>query len=307
VWFVEGEIAVGKSTLLPILKEHLEKQGKKACVVYEPVKLWRDVGILGKFYKDPAAYAYSFQTYTFVTRIDACINAVQQMPDADVYIVERSILTDRNIFMKLQEDVVGADTMKMYFSWFHLHSRLMPFNMAKARYIYLKPSIDQCMLRVEKRGREEEKVANVTRGVPDVASTSLTPETNVTRKTHSTIAELTPGTTVVKTIESVVETTTTTTVIEEQSTDASTPSTTPAGKGGVSEEYQKKLRMAHEAYFQGLHADEFPVAKEDRPFSLGNVLVIKGNVADMDFSKDGKTKTKAAKAIIKGVSQLKIK
>ncbi|KAJ7982755.1 Deoxycytidine kinase [Quillaja saponaria] len=70
---VEGNISVGKSTMLQRLYDTIE-----LCdlveVAPEPINKWQDVGpdhfnILDAFYAEPQRYAYTFQNYVFVSRV----------------------------------------------------------------------------------------------------------------------------------------------------------------------------------------------------------------------------------------------
>lgn len=155
---IEGEIGAGKSTLAPLIADAFRKKGLVVAVALEPVDKWIKNGILASFKKDPERYTYEFQTYTFVTRIQEVVKAMKDTPDADILIVERTIHTDRWVFMELQRKTVGPASMARYEDWCGMFSQLMPVDLAKAHYVYLKPSLGHCMERVEKRGRAEELV-----------------------------------------------------------------------------------------------------------------------------------------------------
>lgn len=230
---VDGEIGAGKSTILVALAEALRAEGYSVAVAQEPVDKWRAVGILGRFYQDPARYAYEFQTYTFVTRIMAVRECFEKNPNAGIFLLERSILTDRHVFMELQRAIVGEQTMDMYDAWCGLHRLLMPFDLSKATYLYLKPDLKECMARVSSRARTEEttKTANAS------------------------------------------------------------------GKGGVSIEYQEKLREAHEVLFEGRASKDIP-APATRPFPLSSVVVVSRDAANGDFSETGKDRMSIANGIV---------
>jgi deoxyadenosine/deoxycytidine kinase len=249
VVIVDGEIGVGKSTLLDMLAKCLGEH-MRVCVIPEPVDQWRKVGALDRFYKDPQGYAYTFQTYTFVTRVKSVIEAVKACPDANIYLLERSILTDRHIFMECQRKSVGEQTMQMYEEWCDLWQELMPLDLSTATYVYLKPNLKICMNRVEQRGRDEELGAKVAAAKA---------------ATKAAAAK----------------------VVAKVATEAKAAAKTETGKGGVSLEYQENLRRAHEALFQGMHVQEFP-AQSRRPFPLEAVLVLEGAIVDGDFTPSGK-------------------
>lgn len=157
---VDGAIGAGKSTLIQHLADGIRARGLKCVVVPEPVGAWEDVGILKRFYdagSEPdrrADITYIFQTYTFVTRVKATREAYEQNPDADVFILERSIFTDRYVFMELQREMLGPELMKMYEEWWCMWAEAMPFRIDRA--VYLKPSISTCQDRVATRAREGE-------------------------------------------------------------------------------------------------------------------------------------------------------
>ncbi len=158
VLVVEGEIGAGKTTLIAPIADELRGAGKRVAVALEPVALWIKNGILARFKSDPARYAYEFQTFTYVTRVQSVIDALEAEPEAEVLICERTIYTDRFIFMELQRDIVGKETMEMYEQWCGMWSRVMPVDLAQAMFVYLKPSLAHCMSRVQTRARAEELV-----------------------------------------------------------------------------------------------------------------------------------------------------
>lgn len=163
VLVIDGEIGAGKTTLIAKLKAKFEKLGHKTAVIPEPVDEWKKVGILQEFYEDKTPerrglVAYDFQTYTFVTRVRKMIEVVEAEPDADIYILERSVLTDRFIFMELQRKMVGKRRMIMYDAWWEMWVRIVPFPPTK--FVYLKPTLKNCMSRVATRARDGEVLSS---------------------------------------------------------------------------------------------------------------------------------------------------
>lgn len=196
-YLIEGEIGAGKTELAKALAERLTALGRTVCLILEPVAEWKRVGILRDFYSDPVRFGYAFQTYVFATRILAIANAVASQPDADIYILERSPLTDI-IFMELQRDILLPIEMEMYKTWCESWRPFCPIDFTRAHVIYLRTDLQICMARVAARAREgEQKVASAE-----------------TRKDTAV--------------------------------------------GGVSIEYQERLRAAHLAYFLGWGLEQFP-------------------------------------------------
>jgi deoxyadenosine/deoxycytidine kinase len=155
VFVVEGEIAAGKTELVLALAGALRKKGLKVGVAVEPVDLWKEIGILQKFYENPARYAYGFQTFVYVTRILRIKACVEETPDADLYLLERSPATDM-VFMEIQRGDADPVEMGMYKTWCATYAQLLPFDLASAKVLYLKTSLDVCMRRLAGRERPEE-------------------------------------------------------------------------------------------------------------------------------------------------------
>jgi deoxyadenosine/deoxycytidine kinase len=155
---VDGLIAAGKSSLLKTLKESFDCQ----CI-YEPVDHWKESGNLERFYnslaiQDPenrSAQIYRFQTYVFQTRIK---RIMENLSDSKLVFIERSIFSDRYIFMEMLYDsgMVTEDDYKMYINWWTLWEMVMPVK--PDAFIYLNPSIEACLERYHARNRDGETI-----------------------------------------------------------------------------------------------------------------------------------------------------
>lgn len=93
LYSIEGNIGVGKSTLISVLTE------KKYSCYKEPVEKWT---LLEKFYKDPVKYMIPFQNQVLLTQI-CQLNEIKK-DTAKIKFVERSIWTARNIFIEMNID-----------------------------------------------------------------------------------------------------------------------------------------------------------------------------------------------------------
>ena len=152
---VDGIIAAGKSTYIEMLNLHLRKRGWKVTVVKEPVDGWVSSGILERFYNDTSRWGYHFQTRTFTDRIMANCRAYEENPDSDIFILERSPMTDP-LFMEMLHDRGSIDDLEFadYQSWGKLWYKLMPYQ--PNLFVYLTPSVEKCMERLAIRNREGE-------------------------------------------------------------------------------------------------------------------------------------------------------
>ena len=109
---LEGNIGAGKTTLLALLKAH----GMRC--VDEPVLKWQGAeggeNLLSMFYREPKRWAFTFQTFAFLSRTQAALKALRAgcngstAADANdaapadasgaVIVLERSLHSDKHCF-----------------------------------------------------------------------------------------------------------------------------------------------------------------------------------------------------------------
>jgi len=150
---VEGNIGAGKSTFLKVLNKYFGEDNIE--VLPEPVDRWvncRGQNLLETFYRDPARYAYTFQSFAFVTRL-----MQQQKPQKKpIRILERSAYSDRcfaeNAYKSgLMNEVEWA----AYLEWWSFFAHSMPGAPNGIIYLWTTPEI--CHERMSIRNRNEEK------------------------------------------------------------------------------------------------------------------------------------------------------
>ena len=172
---IDGVISAGKTTLIKLIENTINSNTDitnsdicyensvnqlntlkklKIKAIFEPVELWTDTGALEYFYKDIDKNCYEFQTYTYITRINSVINEIYNTQDADIYILERSIWTDRYVFMELLKDTVGPLRMAMYNQWCDLWSYILPLRVDK--WVFLDTSLNESLRRIHIRNRSSE-------------------------------------------------------------------------------------------------------------------------------------------------------
>lgn len=151
---VDGNIGAGKTTFLRILSDYF-----CAHVVYEPTAKWQKIigqeNLLENFYRDTPRWAYTFQSYAFVTRI------LEQESHAlahsePIQILERSVFSDRYCFAKncFELGFMSELEWKLYQDWF---SWLVDNYVIRPNgFIYLRVDPLVCYKRLVKRQRKEE-------------------------------------------------------------------------------------------------------------------------------------------------------
>jgi deoxyadenosine/deoxycytidine kinase len=155
IYIFDGIIGAGKTTTIKLIGNNLKNNGKKVHCIYEPVDIWREAGALNEFYKNIPEKCYEFQTFTYITRIKRVISEILDNQDADIYLLERSIFTDKYIFVELLRDLMGPIRMRMYNEWWDMWNMLLPIKVEK--WILLNTSLEESIQRICKRDRFEEK------------------------------------------------------------------------------------------------------------------------------------------------------
>ncbi|CDM69304.1 Deoxyadenosine kinase / Deoxyguanosine kinase [Clostridium bornimense] len=141
---VDGVVGVGKTTLMNILVEEL---GYTAFL--EPVV---DNPILDKFYYDRKRYSFPLQIFFLNNRF----RAIKEASLIDKAVLDRSIYGDL-IFAKLlmENNEMDEEEYNIYTDLFeNMAEHLCPPKLM----IYLETSVDDAIKKINKRGREYEKV-----------------------------------------------------------------------------------------------------------------------------------------------------
>ena len=106
---IEGNIGSGKSTLLIHLREFFKKQNKiRVGYIDEPINEWNEIKdsdgktVLEKYYKEQEKYAFAFQMMAYISRLANIKKSLDL--DCDIIIMERSMITDREVFAKMLFD-----------------------------------------------------------------------------------------------------------------------------------------------------------------------------------------------------------
>ena len=158
---IEGNIGAGKSTILQKLKEKIaEEDHNHIMFLKEPVDEWdkirdkEDTPFLTKFYENTEKYSFAFQIMACTTRIGVIKRAIEENPDCKVFICERSIEADAQIFAKMlhEDGLIGELEYQVYQLFYNEHKELYK----TTGCVYLDTIAEKCHERVKKRSRDGE-------------------------------------------------------------------------------------------------------------------------------------------------------
>ncbi len=155
---VEGNIGAGKSTFLKLLNSYLDVQP-----VFEPHQKWQNVdgeNLLDKFYKDTKRWAYTFQTYAFISRVMEHDYYLKNSAN-QILILERSVFSDRYCFAKnsFEMGVMNDLEWQLYKEWFAW--LVYQYTTLPTGFIYLQTSPQVCYDRMRVRSRSEEATVSL--------------------------------------------------------------------------------------------------------------------------------------------------
>lgn len=154
---LEGNIGAGKTTLL----RHIRENYPEIIIIDEPVDTWETItdtdgkNILQYFYGDMTRWSYTFQNVALLTRIQNIERALHANPTAKFFLMERSYLTDRNVFAKmLHRDGKMSDLeMNIYMKWYDHFTTKYPID----TILWLDTNVQTCIERIHRRNRSGEE------------------------------------------------------------------------------------------------------------------------------------------------------
>ncbi|WP_291572096.1 deoxynucleoside kinase [Clostridium sp. UBA4548] len=140
---IDGVVGVGKSTLMNILEE-------EGYVPFEEPVV--DNPILEKFYYDRERYSFPLQIF-FLNKRFKNIKDASKIKNA---VMDRSIYGDI-IFAKMLKDA-GEMSNEEFDLYMELFENMIEHCKAPKLLVYLEIGVDEAMKRINKRGREYEKI-----------------------------------------------------------------------------------------------------------------------------------------------------
>jgi deoxyadenosine/deoxycytidine kinase len=152
---LDGNIGAGKSTLLNKLREL-----PNVKVIDEPVGVWEKYvndgkNLLELFYEDKSRWAYTFQNAAIITRLQNIQNTMKENPGYDIFVTERSILTDKYVFADMLHNSGSMNDLEwsLYNTWFDTYGK----DVIVTGVVWLDVDPDTCIERIRTRNRKGEE------------------------------------------------------------------------------------------------------------------------------------------------------
>jgi deoxycitidine kinase len=167
---LEGNIGAGKSTLMRLLRDR-----GGLCTIDEPVTRWQSVSapdaaesdppvnLLELFYNDPKRWAFTFQTYAFLSRAQSAVESLEGRAGAAdgqssaAVVLERSLDSDKHVFATncLRTGLFTGGEWAVYANYHKWTAEQHP-RMNVDGFVYMRTQPGTCQRRCAKRSRSED-------------------------------------------------------------------------------------------------------------------------------------------------------
>jgi deoxyadenosine/deoxycytidine kinase len=170
---IEGNIGAGKSTLLTKLEEYIktltteEKYANienRVIFLKEPIHIWEGIqdpttgkNMIELFYENPAKYSFEFQIMVLATQEKFIADTLEQYPQCEIIISERSIEAGRNVFTKMLADTEFITSVE--YQIYNILFDNCKYKLHTSIYLDICPEV--CFERVGKRAREGENAIEI--------------------------------------------------------------------------------------------------------------------------------------------------
>ena len=163
IFTVEGNIGSGKSSLISVLKQRLNKLNDMPIIyLSEPVSVWENIidlqgkNIIEKYYENQEKYAFPFQMLAYISKIHQLKEIIKNNKEV-IIICERSVYSDKEVFAKMLYDYKKINTIEysIYLKWFDEFIKDIPIT----GIIYVNTNPEICEQRIIKRNRKGENMS----------------------------------------------------------------------------------------------------------------------------------------------------
>ena len=152
IFSIEGNIGAGKTTII----NHLKQLFPDVYLVEEPVSEWQNINgenILEKKNLNMERWGYSFEAYVLISKLNTLLKAADS--EKKIILIERCMLADKAFFdVNMKNGLCSEMENEMFNNLYNfLNDNVYP---KLSGIIFLDTSVDECLKRIEKRGRSEE-------------------------------------------------------------------------------------------------------------------------------------------------------
>ena len=152
IFSIEGNIGAGKTTII----NHLKTLFNDILLVEEPVSEWQNINgenILEKKNLNMERWGYSFEAYVLISKLNTLLKAADS--EKKIILIERCMLADKAFFdVNMKNGLCSEMENEMFNNLYNfLNDNVYP---KLSGIIFLDTSVDECLKRIEKRGRSEE-------------------------------------------------------------------------------------------------------------------------------------------------------
>jgi deoxyadenosine/deoxycytidine kinase len=158
-----GKVHVSFSGLPGTGKTHFvdavsQSDSHEFCVAQEPHEA---NAYLGDFYRDPIRFAFRCQLQFLSLTVDEFEKVFAESSDNAVILSDRSIAEGR-VFVDalLEEGILNADDFELYGQLYKKIERTLPDKHRPDVVVFLDATVETCLARIRKRGREIESNIN---------------------------------------------------------------------------------------------------------------------------------------------------
>ena len=157
---VEGNVGVGKSTLVDQLAVERERTSSRKCYVLpEPVNKPAFKTLLGRYYPEPARWGMTFQMYVLKERFKQHTFAAELAASGIDVVQDRSIYADGCFGHCVRADGnMDQEEWDIYADMFGALKRFLRYPDAM---LYLRAEPKLCLERIKERSRKEECMVQI--------------------------------------------------------------------------------------------------------------------------------------------------
>lgn len=112
--------------------------------------------LLELFYKDKRRWAYTFQTYATLTRFEMIQQAVAEHPEKQIFLTERCLETDYEVFTKMLVADGSMDQLE-FAAYGRLFKQLRGDTLPLSAIVHISTPPELCLERINRRGRGGEE------------------------------------------------------------------------------------------------------------------------------------------------------